>query len=86
MIKGIVRQVDELGRIVLPKEIRRSLKIQPLEPLDIYLQNGVICIEKCRIQCVICGSAEEDNLSMVNDVHICKECASKAHTVWEGKK
>lgn len=78
MIKGIVRSLDQLGRLCIPKEIRRDLNIKNGEPLDIYLRDGVICIEKCKLQCVICGNDEEEKLVEVQGVHICKECAEKA--------
>ncbi len=37
---GIVRRIDDLGRIVIPKEIRRTLRIRDGDPLEIYIQNG----------------------------------------------
>lgn len=77
MIKGVVRQLDHLGRIVLPKEMRDSLKMETGDPIDIYLHNGVICIEKCRVQCTVCGSTNEDKLLEVEGVHICKDCITK---------
>lgn len=43
---GIVRRVDELGRIVIPKEIRRTVKIQEGTPLEIYIDNNMICLKK----------------------------------------
>ena len=43
---GIVRRVDELGRIVIPKEIRRTVKIQEGAPLEIYIDNNIICLKK----------------------------------------
>ncbi|OYP55064.1 hypothetical protein CG709_01530 [Lachnotalea glycerini] len=79
-------QVDQLGRIVLPKEMRRSLNIETGEPLDIYLREGIISIEKCKLQCAICGSSEENELLTIDGIHICRECATKVHSVWESKK
>ena len=43
---GIVRRVDDLGRVVIPKEIRRTMKINEGEPLEIFLQDGMICFQK----------------------------------------
>jgi transcriptional pleiotropic regulator of transition state genes len=74
MIKGIVRNIDELGRIVIPKEIRKSLRIKNYDSMDIYLKDGVICIAQCKLQCTCCGSTNEDKLVVVNDVHICTSC------------
>lgn len=85
MIKGIVRYIDQLGRIVVPREMYRSLNMDLGDPVDIYLKDGVICIEKCKLQCVVCGSSREENLLEVDGVHICKECGSKINTALEGK-
>lgn len=46
---GIVRRIDDLGRIVIPKEIRRSMGIREGEAMEIYLENNRICLEKYTI-------------------------------------
>ena len=43
---GIVRRIDELGRVVIPKEIRRTMKIKEGEPLEIFLDNGGVILKK----------------------------------------
>ena len=43
---GIVRRVDDLGRVVIPKEIRRSLKIKDGDPLEVFLEGNKVCFEK----------------------------------------
>lgn len=43
---GIIRRVDDLGRIVIPKEIRKSMKISEGDPLEIFVENGYICLRK----------------------------------------
>ena len=43
---GIIRRVDDLGRVVIPKEIRRTLKIREGDPLEIFLENDCICFQK----------------------------------------
>ena len=43
---GIVRRVDDLGRVVIPKEIRRNLGIREGDPLEIFVENGCICLRK----------------------------------------
>lgn len=43
---GIIRRVDDLGRVVIPKEIRRNLGIREGDPLEIFVDNGVICLIK----------------------------------------
>jgi transcriptional pleiotropic regulator of transition state genes len=77
MVKGIVRRIDDLGRVVIPKEMRRALKIKEGDPVDIYLKDGVICIEPFRLQCVCCGNCNEDKLVVVDGVHMCPECVEK---------
>ena len=56
---GIVRNLDDLGRIVIPIEIRRRLAIGPRDPIAISLQRGAIVLRKADLPgCVFCGSAE----------------------------
>ena len=43
---GIVRRVDDLGRVVIPKEIRRQLRIKEGDPLEIFLEGNKVCFEK----------------------------------------
>ena len=43
---GIVRRIDDLGRIVIPKEIRRQLRIKEGDPLEIFLEGNKVCFEK----------------------------------------
>ena len=43
---GIVRRIDDLGRVVIPKEIRRAMKIREGDPLEIYTNNGYVCFKK----------------------------------------
>ena len=49
---GIVRKVDELGRIVLPIELRRTLKIEIKDPLEIYVDGESIMLKKYQPACV----------------------------------
>ena len=44
----IVRRVDDLGRIALPKEIRRELRVKEGEQMEIYIVDGVICLKPRR--------------------------------------
>ena len=55
---GIVRRVDDLGRVVIPKEIRRTLKIREGDPLEIFLENDCVCFQKYSVL----GSLSEDIL------------------------
>lgn len=43
---GIVRRIDDLGRVVIPKEIRRQMKIKEGDPLEIFLEGNKVCFER----------------------------------------
>ena len=43
---GIVRRIDDLGRVVIPKEIRRMMRIREGDPLEIYTNNGMVCFQR----------------------------------------
>lgn len=72
---GIVRKVDELGRIVLPIELRRTLDIEVRDPLEIYLDGDHIVLCKYESACIFCGSAR--GLSTYMGKQVCRDCASK---------
>lgn len=72
--KGIVRKIDKIGRVSLPKEYRRTLRIEETEPVDIYLNGQVICVKAVKLQCVFCGTDKEERLIEKNGVHICLDC------------
>ena len=69
---GIVRKVDELGRVVLPIELRRTLDIEIRSPLEIYIDGDLIILKKYEPACIFCGEAKE----VVNfkDKIICNGC------------
>ncbi len=69
---GIVRKVDELGRIVLPIELRRTLKIDLRDPLEIYVEGESIILKKYVPNCIFCGS--EEDVYMYSEKNICKKC------------
>ena len=55
---GIVRKVDELGRIVLPIELRRTLDIEVKDALEIYVDGSQIILKKYEPACIFCGNAK----------------------------
>jgi transcriptional pleiotropic regulator of transition state genes len=69
---GIVRKVDELGRVVIPIELRRTLDIEEKDALEIYVDSDKIILRKYEPACVFCGNADE----VVNykNKNVCKEC------------
>lgn len=55
---GSVRKVDELGRIVIPKELRRTLNIEEGDPLEIFVDGEEVVLRKYEPGCVFCGNAK----------------------------
>ena len=69
---GIVRQVDELGRIVIPKELRRNLEIKPKEPLEIFVDEDMIILKKYVPACIFCGQTKD--IVPFKNKNICPAC------------
>ena len=69
---GIVRKVDDLGRIVLPIELRRILNIAIKDPLEIYVEGESIILNKYNPSCVFCGSNE--NIFIYHEKNVCGRC------------
>ncbi len=55
---GVVRKVDQLGRIVLPKSLRKRYHMNEGDPVEILVQGDQIILERYKPKCVICGSME----------------------------
>lgn len=72
---GIVRKVDELGRIVLPIEMRRTLNIEEKDSLEIYVEGDNVILRKYQATCVFCESTK--NLMSLNGKNICPDCLRK---------
>ena len=56
---GIVRKVDELGRIVLPIELRRTLDIAEKDNMEIYVDGSSIILKKYQPSCIFCDDARD---------------------------
>lgn len=69
---GIVRKVDELGRIVLPSELRKSLGIEVKDSLEIYTSGDSVILKKYLPACVFCGEAND--VITFKGKNICKNC------------
>lgn len=72
---GVVRRVDELGRIVIPIELRNKLGIVERDPLEIYVDGSNIVLKKFETNCVFCGSSKK--LVEYQDKLICNKCIKK---------
>ncbi|WP_110954288.1 AbrB/MazE/SpoVT family DNA-binding domain-containing protein [Anaerosinus massiliensis] len=73
---GIVRKVDELGRVVIPIELRRTLAIEEKDALEIYVDQDRIVLRKYEpsCACVFCGNA--DHVTKYKGKNVCSECAT----------
>ena len=76
---GIVRRMDELGRIVLPMEIRNTFDINAKDPLEIFVEEDKIILKKYEPCCIFCGNAS-DNV-MLNNKRVCKNCIEKLNNI-----
>ena len=76
---GVVRRIDELGRIVLPIEIRRSLDINVKDPVEIFIDNERIILQKYSPSCIFCGEA--DDIVTYKDKKICKSCLAEMKNI-----
>lgn len=72
---GIIRKVDELGRIVLPIEIRRTLDIAERDELEIFMDNDQIVLQKFEPSCIFCSSVR--GLVSYCGKNVCQECIRK---------
>jgi transcriptional pleiotropic regulator of transition state genes len=71
---GIVRKVDELGRIVLPIELRRTLDINEKDSLEIYVDEGSIILRKYHPSCIFCDSTQD--VIQYKGKNICRRCVA----------
>lgn len=75
---GIVRKVDELGRVVIPIELRRTLGISEKDSLEIYVDKERIVLRKYEPACIFCGNA--DNVTYFKNKIVCSECIAEMPT------
>ncbi len=72
---GIIRKVDNLGRIVLPIELRRTMDIAERDELEIYMENDRIILQKFEKACIFCGSSR--GLINYRRKNVCQDCVRK---------
>lgn len=72
---GIVRKVDELGRVVIPIELRRTLNIGEKDALEIFVDGSHIILKKYEPACIFCGQAK-DNFNFKGK-NICPNCVTE---------
>ena len=69
---GITRKIDELGRIVIPMELRNRLKIDEKDAMEVYVENNSIVLKKVENKCVFCGNKKD--ITFYKDTCVCKSC------------
>lgn len=75
---GIVRKVDELGRIVLPMELRKTLGVETKDSIEIYVEGDQIILKKYEPCCIFCGESKDvDTFKNKSICKICKKQLSK---------
>ena len=72
---GIVRRIDNLGRVVLPIELRRTFDINKEDPVEIYVDNEYILLKKYEPACIFCGNAKD--VVSVHGKNVCKDCLAE---------
>ena len=70
---GIVRKVDNLGRFVLPIELRRMFEIAPDDNLEIFIDKNIIILKKYMPDCMVCGETKNDMI-FIGEQRICRSC------------
>ena len=72
---GIVRKVDELGRVVIPIELRNQFQIAEKDPIEIFVDGSSIVLKKYEKSCLFCGNTKK--LVTYKDKLICNKCLKK---------
>ena len=71
---GMVRRVDELGRVTIPKEIRKQLGIKDnVDAFEIFTEGNTLILRKYAPSCAFCNKMDEDMVTF-KGVNICKSC------------
>lgn len=76
---GIIRKVDELGRVVIPKEIRDMLNIVEKDLMEIFIDGDSIILRKYEESCIFCGNKK--NLVTYKNKLICNKCIKTINKV-----
>ncbi len=81
---GIIRKVDELGRVVIPIEIRNQFNIVEKDPIEIYVDKSAIILKKFEPNCIFCGNTE-DLLEYKNKL-VCEKCSNELNLLHDKLK
>ena len=80
---GIVRKVDELGRVVIPIELRNQFEIAEKDPIEIFVDGSSIILRKYEKSCFLCSNTK--NLITFKDKLICSKCLKQLKELNEEK-
>lgn len=69
---GIVRRLDNLGRVVLPAEMRRLMQVRDNDEVEMFMEDGRIIVRKYLPSCLFCGN--NNNLVEYHEQMVCAEC------------
>jgi len=72
---GIVRKLDQLGRIVIPKELRSTFDLKETDPIEIFVEGEDIVLRKYQPACIFCNEATDG--VQFEGKNVCKKCLSK---------
>ena len=72
---GIVRNIDEMGRLVIPKEMRRKMDIETGDEIEFFIEGDRIVLRKYQPSCLFCGNTEDNVL--FDNKRICRACLDK---------
>lgn len=81
---GIIRRVDELGRVVIPIEIRNQFNIVEKGPIEIYVDDSSIILKKYEPNCVFCGNTND--LIEYKGKLVCEKCSKELNILHEKNK
>ncbi len=76
---GIIRKIDELGRFVIPMEMRNKLDISNNDSLEIYVEGTSIILRKYQPDCVFCGSSK--NVKEYKGKNVCEKCLNEMKNI-----
>lgn len=74
---GIVKRIDDLGRILLPKNLRDSMHIKTDDPFELFVDENSILLKKYQPACIFCNSTED--VQKFKDKTICANCIKELH-------
>lgn len=76
---GVVRRIDQLGRLVLPKELRRTLGIGNEDPIEIFVNGENIILRKYQISCIFCDNSSD--IVEYKGKSICNNCLEELNKI-----